>query len=91
VEGELRGDGDRQTWDVANLQRRSDETTDLALDFVKASSEPFFLWIHYWDPHDAAKVPPKERLPKILWRTGADGERLPAASSPRRSATSTRS
>jgi len=43
-------------WDVASFQRRSDETTDLVakLDL----SAPFFLWVHYWDPHDLAKLPP---------------------------------
>src|SRR5258706_3993209 len=74
VEGELRGEGPHRTWDVAKFQRRSDDTTRIALDFVKAAKEPFFLWVHYWDPHDGVRVPPKELLPKNLWRKGVDGE-----------------
>jgi arylsulfatase A-like enzyme len=78
VEGELQGDGSRRTWDVAKFQRRSDETTRLALDAVRDAREPFFLWIHYWDPHDGVQVPPKEYLPKNLSRTGENGEVLPS-------------
>ncbi len=76
VEGELLGDGSRRTWDVAKFQRRSDETTRLALAAATDAREPFFLWIHYWDPHDAVQVPPKEFLPKTLTRTGENGEVL---------------
>lgn len=43
-------------WDVPEHQRRSDETTDLALERLAAS--PFFMWVHYWDPHDVARLPP---------------------------------
>src|SRR6185503_13294501 len=42
--------------DVADFQRRSDETTDRVLGDLGA--RPFFLWVHYWDPHDLAKLPP---------------------------------
>ncbi|MFT5199448.1 MAG: arylsulfatase A-like enzyme, partial [Planctomycetota bacterium] len=58
-------------WDLNRLQRRSDATTDLALDFVDTSEEPFFLWIHYWDPHDSQLLPPDEfmaKQPKISKR-----------------------
>jgi len=48
-------DGDFR-WDVAAFQRRSDETTDLAV--ARLGDEPFFLWVHYWDPHDLARLPP---------------------------------
>jgi arylsulfatase A-like enzyme len=48
-------DGDFR-WDVATFQRRSDETTELATAHL--ADEPFFLWVHYWDPHDLAKLPP---------------------------------
>ncbi|MEM7515808.1 MAG: sulfatase-like hydrolase/transferase, partial [Planctomycetota bacterium] len=30
--------------------------------------EPFFLWIHYWDPHDPILTPPEELLPEGLPR-----------------------
>jgi len=43
-------------WDVLSFQRRSDETTALVEQAL--GPEPFFLWVHYWDPHDLAKLPP---------------------------------
>lgn len=52
------------SWDVNGLQRRSDATTDLALEFVDAAEEPFFLWIHYWDPHDEMLLPPDDYMAK---------------------------
>jgi len=51
----------KSIWDVQNFQRRSDETTDLVAKSLKGE-EPFFLWIHYWDPHDWDKLPPDEVL-----------------------------
>lgn len=57
VEGEMRKP---RSWDVKTLQRRSDTTTDLALEFVNEAEGPFFLWIHYWDPHDPYIAPPDE-------------------------------
>jgi choline-sulfatase len=34
-------------------ERKGDETTDLALRFLQAHrDEAFFLWVHYYDPHD---------------------------------------
>jgi arylsulfatase A-like enzyme len=48
--------GEDAHWDVASFQRRSDETTDLVAKLEL--SAPFFLWVHYWDPHDLAKLPP---------------------------------
>lgn len=43
-------------WDVAKFQRRSDATTELVTRVP--GEEPFFLWVHYWDPHDVAELPP---------------------------------
>jgi arylsulfatase A-like enzyme len=51
-------------WDVNNLQRRSDETTNLVQKHVGTAEEPFFLWIHYWDPHDWGRRPPDDQMPK---------------------------
>lgn len=47
-------------WDVGDHQRRSDETTELVTSQLDAQldREPFFLWVHYWDPHDLARLPP---------------------------------
>ena len=37
----------------ADRDRLNAETTDLALDWLaqRAADEPFFLWVHLWDPH----------------------------------------
>jgi arylsulfatase A-like enzyme len=56
------------SWDLQKLQRRSDETTSLVLDELARDQRPFFLWIHYWDPHDPVKLPPAEDLPANLPR-----------------------
>ena len=47
-------------WNTTTLQRRSDETTDRVLAVLDGAQEPFFLWIHYWDPHDVIVRPPQE-------------------------------
>ena len=78
VEGGLEDDGPHKTWDMMKYQRRSDETTGIALDFLERTRRPFFLWVHYWDPHDAARLPPRERLPKVLTRPGQDGAQVPS-------------
>jgi arylsulfatase A-like enzyme len=48
-------------------QRRAGEVTDVALEWLeKRSDEPFFLWLHYYDPH-AYYDPPepfRSRFPK---------------------------
>ncbi len=45
-------------WSLNENQRRSDDTTNAALKWLKANKDPFFLWIHYWDPHDPQILPP---------------------------------
>jgi arylsulfatase A-like enzyme len=47
-------------WDVASNQRRADATTDKALEWLQGVREPYFLWVHYWDPHDRQILPPDE-------------------------------
>lgn len=47
-------------WDVSSGQRRSDVTTDRVLQFLASTSEPFFVWVHYWDPHDNRYFPPSK-------------------------------
>lgn len=54
--------GGGEGWDVAQGQRRSDKTTDRVLDFLARTEEPFFLWIHYWDPHDMVLIPERSFL-----------------------------
>ena len=39
-------------------QRRADITTDRVLDWLdSAPTEPFFLWVHYFDPHNPYDPP----------------------------------
>ena len=49
-------------WNVEVNQRRADATTDLAIDWIGRTGGPFFLWVHYWDPHDDVLVPPADIL-----------------------------
>lgn len=65
------------SWDLQTLQRRSDETTNLVVDELSRDERPFFLWLHYWDPHDPVKLPPAEALPANLPRD-ANGLLLPS-------------
>lgn len=51
----------KQQWDI-RTQRRSDDTTDV-VKRVLGDQQPYFLWIHYWDPHDWNLTPPAEHLP----------------------------
>jgi arylsulfatase A-like enzyme len=39
------------------LERSARAVTDRALDWLDATSRPFFLWVHYYDPH-ADYAPP---------------------------------
>ncbi|MFT7678413.1 MAG: arylsulfatase A-like enzyme [Planctomycetota bacterium] len=52
----------KTTWDTQRFQRRSDETSDRVLGALAGIEEPYFLWIHYWDPHDPHLKPPLEAL-----------------------------
>jgi arylsulfatase A-like enzyme len=51
---------DDYRFNVRANQRRSDRTTDRAIEWIRATPQPFFLWVHYWDPHDPDIVPPLE-------------------------------
>jgi len=44
----------------SRFDRRADETTDLALAWLRrrGRDRPFFLWVHYFDPHDPYSPPP---------------------------------
>ncbi len=39
------------------LERPAAETTATALGWLAEASEPWFLWVHYWDPHDPYTPP----------------------------------
>ncbi len=78
VDDGLKGDGDRwslgtdrMVWDVKKNQRRSDDTTDQVLAWLPGAPEPFFLWIHYWDPHDKQVLPPAAVVDSFPPRAGA--------------------
>jgi len=58
------GERVKHSWSQSQFQRRSDETTDLVLDHLQSLDEPFLIWVHYWDPHDRGRLPPKEFLPE---------------------------
>jgi arylsulfatase A-like enzyme len=78
LEGEMSEEPDGQArWDVARLQRRSDETTDRALRALGDARGPFFLWVHYWDPHDDMLLPPESDLGPAVPRD-AQGRPLPS-------------
>ncbi len=46
-------------------QRPADETADEALRWLaeRRSGRPFFLWIHFYDPHGSYRPPPEYRPP----------------------------
>jgi arylsulfatase A-like enzyme len=64
------------SWDVTKFQRRSDETTDRTIAWldevlgedgaIGEGEQPFFLWIHYWDPHDPVKLPPVDEWAALM-------------------------
>lgn len=60
-----KGDG-HFAWRVDANQRRSDATTDRALAWLAAGESRFFAWVHYWDPHDTALLPPPEHLDRFV-------------------------
>ncbi len=59
----------QKLWDdlPEGLDRRADDTTGKVIDWLKQHrdpEQPFFLFIHYFDPHDPY-VPPKQILSEI--------------------------
>ncbi|MDA8016225.1 MAG: sulfatase [Thermoanaerobaculia bacterium] len=51
------------TIDTGRSQRRADATTDRALAWLRQAREPYFLWVHYFDPHDTEVLPPEDFAP----------------------------
>ena len=64
---------DKTQWDVDLLQRRSDDTIDRTIAWMEGADEPFFLWLHLWDPHDKLRLPPAEVLRVAIGRATAAG------------------
>ena len=46
------------TVNTAANQRAAGPTTDFALEWLARTPSPFFLWVHYFDPHDPEVLPP---------------------------------
>lgn len=49
-------------------QRRADETTQKAVTWLRSEADldkPLFMWVHYFDPHDAYVIPPLEVRKRI--------------------------
>jgi arylsulfatase A-like enzyme/Flp pilus assembly protein TadD len=53
------------------MDRRAEDITDRALSWLTEAREPFFLWLHYYDPHKPYNPPP---LFKSLSPEPYDGE-----------------
>lgn len=58
-------------FDMKPNQRRSDRTTDQAIAWLGETKEPFFLWVHYWDPHDPHLRPPDDVVASFAAPPGA--------------------
>jgi arylsulfatase A-like enzyme len=59
----------RHRWVQRKHQRRSDATTDAAIAWLRSTPRrPFFMWVHYWDPHDRMVLPPQEVLARYVNR-----------------------
>ncbi|MHC4099495.1 MAG: sulfatase family protein [Planctomycetota bacterium] len=59
------------TVNTGKNQRRAGETTDLALDWLAGVQGMFFVWVHYFDPHDAQLIPPPEFLERFPAPSGS--------------------
>jgi choline-sulfatase len=49
------------------LERPAPDTTAAALAWLRGARRPFFLWVHYYDPHDPYAPP------RAFWRPGPRG------------------
>ena len=49
------------------LERKATDTTAAALAWLGRAPRPFFLWVHYYDPHDPYTPP------RAYWRPGPRG------------------
>ncbi|OGF61581.1 MAG: hypothetical protein A2Y62_16915 [Candidatus Fischerbacteria bacterium RBG_13_37_8] len=54
---------------TAISQRGAKETTETAIKWLQNkdnSRKPFFMWVHYFDPHDDMLQPPEHEMQKLL-------------------------
>jgi arylsulfatase A-like enzyme/Flp pilus assembly protein TadD len=49
------------------VERAAPDTTAAALAWLRGARRPFFLWVHYYDPHDPYAPP------RAFWRPGPRG------------------
>jgi arylsulfatase A-like enzyme len=47
---------------TGQVQRGAGDTTDRAIAWLRDIEGPFFLWLHYFDPHDDQLLPPADFL-----------------------------
>lgn len=66
----IEGDDGKWRWDPKQAQRRSDATTDRAVAWLRTADPSFFLWVHYWDPHDTAVLPPEADFRSFAQKEG---------------------
>ena len=59
-------------------QRRAGDTTVPALQWVENVDQPYFLWLHYFDPHDPKLLPPQAFLDAYPEPQGSLAEKLRA-------------
>ncbi len=68
IDKQMNVENGRASWEVDKNQRRADFTTRNAIDWIEKTEGAFFLWLHYFDPHDKCLLPPKKftknHLPK---------------------------
>lgn len=59
------GFGERRSGPAGYFERGADEVSDRALGWLMRAPEPFFLWVHYFDPHSRYAPPARwaERFP----------------------------
>ena len=55
---------------TGGVQRLAGPTTKRALEWVELREGPFFLWLHYFDPHDDLAVPPPKVMQGIEFSAG---------------------
>lgn len=54
---------------TGGVQRHAGGTTKRALEWMSAQEGPFFLWLHYFDPHDDRMMPPEAWTQGKQWST----------------------
>lgn len=65
-------EGDPRIVNLRTLEQKAEEVVGEALEWIRAQrKQPFFVWIHLFDPHDPYDPPPRFR--KLL-RDPYDGE-----------------